>query len=94
MTARGRKRAEAAPVTLDTILAALGGRWRVETGPGWAMVNGDCLEVMAAMPAKSVAHMIGDPPYSEHTHSRTWTAKTIGRPIRSARLPTGIAVSR
>lgn len=80
MTARGRKRAEVAPVGLDTILAALGGRWPVVTGPGWAMVHGDCLEVMAAMPAGCVGHMIGDPPYSEHTHSRTWSAKTIGRP--------------
>lgn len=67
-------------MTLPAILDALAGRWPVVAGPGWALVHGDCLEVMAAMPAKSVAHMIGDPPYSEHTHSRTWTAKTIGRP--------------
>ena len=72
MTARGRKRAEEVVVSLDAILAALSGRWRVVTGPGWALVHGDCLEVMAAMPAKCVAHMIGDPPYSEHTHSKQW----------------------
>lgn len=36
----------------------------------WAVVHGDCLDVMAAMPAKSVAHVITDPPYSEHVHSK------------------------
>lgn len=84
MSARGRKRAEAprtAPADrLAAIRAALGDRWPVAAGPGYLLVCGDCLDVMAAMPDGCVDHMIGDPPYSEHTHSRTWTAKTIGRP--------------
>ena len=69
MTARGRKRAEGAVVSLDAILAALGGRWRVETGPGWAMVHGDNREVLPLLPDGSVDHWIGDPPYGERTHT-------------------------
>ena len=72
MTARGRKRAEGAAVSLDAILAALGGRWRVETGPGWAMVHGENLEVLPVLPDACVDHRIDDPPYSEHVHAKQW----------------------
>jgi site-specific DNA-methyltransferase (adenine-specific) len=44
---------------------------------------GDCLDPvtgLASLADKSVDVVITDPPYSKHTHDRTWTAKTIGRP--------------
>ena len=54
---------------LATILASLGNRWPVATGPGWAVVKGDCLDVMAAMPDKCVEHFVSDPPYDDRTHN-------------------------
>lgn len=44
---------------------------------------GDCLDPvtgLASLADKSVDHVITDPPYSAHTHNKTWTAKTLGRP--------------
>jgi site-specific DNA-methyltransferase (adenine-specific) len=38
----------------------------------WALVHGDCREVLAGLPPKSVDHVITDPPYSEHVHSKSW----------------------
>jgi site-specific DNA-methyltransferase (adenine-specific) len=35
----------------------------------WCCVHGDCLDVMRAMPDRSVAHVITDPPYSERVHA-------------------------
>lgn len=35
----------------------------------WALHTGDCLDVMRAMPADSVDHVICDPPYDERTHA-------------------------
>ena len=35
----------------------------------WAVVHGDCLDVMATMPARSVAHVITDPPYEAEAHT-------------------------
>jgi site-specific DNA-methyltransferase (adenine-specific) len=52
----------------------------IATGDGWTLHRGDCIEGMRALADDSVDHVITDPPYSEHTHKRTWTAKTIGRP--------------
>lgn len=34
----------------------------------WAVVHGDCRDVLAALPDASVAHVITDPPYSDHVH--------------------------
>ena len=39
------------------------------TGKGWTMHLGDCLEVMAGMEAKSVDHVITDPPYEAEAHT-------------------------
>ena len=47
-----------------TIADVLAGRAR------WCVVHGDCAEVLPTMPASSVAHVIADPPYSEHVHSK------------------------
>jgi len=44
---------------------------------------GSCLDPLtglASLADKSVDVTITDPPYSEHTHKRTWSAKAIGRP--------------
>lgn len=57
-------------VDLRAILAALGSRWPVVTGPGWAMVHGGSREVMAAMPDKCIDVFATDPPYDAITHSR------------------------
>jgi site-specific DNA-methyltransferase (adenine-specific) len=49
----------------------------------WDLRLGSCLDPvtgLASLGDKSVDHIITDPPYSEHTHKRVWTAKTIGRP--------------
>ena len=40
------------------------------TGKGWTMHRGDCLEVMAGMEAKSVDHVITDPPYEAEAHTK------------------------
>ena len=45
---------------------------RVETGPGWTLHLGDCLDPvtgLASLPDKGVDHFISDPPYSEHVHA-------------------------
>lgn len=52
----------------------------IATGPGWTLHNQDCIEGVRGLAADSVDHIVTDPPYSQHTHERTWTAKTIGRP--------------
>ena len=36
----------------------------------WAIAEGNCLGVMAAMPAKSVDHVITDPPYEVEAHTK------------------------
>lgn len=47
-----------------TITDVLEGRAR------WCVITGDCLQVLPTLPDKSVAHVITDPPYSEHTHAK------------------------
>jgi site-specific DNA-methyltransferase (adenine-specific) len=47
-----------------TIADVLEGRAR------WCLIEGDNAEVLPTLPAKSVAHVITDPPYSEHVHSK------------------------
>jgi site-specific DNA-methyltransferase (adenine-specific) len=34
----------------------------------WALVHGECEDVLPTMPDRSVAHVIADPPYSAHVH--------------------------
>ena len=36
----------------------------------FAVVCGDNVEILPTLPAKSVTHVITDPPYSEHTHDK------------------------
>lgn len=36
----------------------------------WAVIHGDNTGILPTLPAKSVAHVITDPPYSEHTHAK------------------------
>jgi site-specific DNA-methyltransferase (adenine-specific) len=48
----------------------------------WELRCGDCLDPVAGIASladKSVDHVITDPPYSDRTHSGTFTAKTLGR---------------
>lgn len=54
----------------------------------WAVILGDCREVLSTLPDKSVAHVITDPPYSEALYSRTRTNKGHGK------RPNGLPVSR
>lgn len=42
----------------------------IEGRARWCVVHGENAEVLPTLPAKSVAHVITDPPYSEHTHSK------------------------
>ena len=39
-------------------------------GKGWTMHFGDCLQVMAGMEARSVDHVITDPPYEAEAHTK------------------------
>jgi site-specific DNA-methyltransferase (adenine-specific) len=39
----------------------------------WCVVEGDCLDVLSALPEKSVDHVITDPPYGEEFHSKSRT---------------------
>ena len=47
--------------------------------------HGDCVELMRAMPDKSIDHVITDPPYSAHTH------KNVRRDLSSERNDLGFA---
>lgn len=47
---------------IATISDVLEGRAR------WTVLDGDCLAILPTLPPKSVAHVITDPPYSEHVH--------------------------
>lgn len=38
---------------------------------GWELLGGDCLRGMRAMPDGAVDHVITDPPYSEHVHTKS-----------------------
>jgi len=51
----------------------------VERGRGWTMHLGDCLDVMPTL--ERVDHVITDPPYSEHVHSKSRTGR--GRVLHS-----------
>lgn len=56
----------------------------------WAVIRGDCLEVLPTLPDKSVGVCIQDPPYSEHTHSK----QRAGGADAGSRLPDGFARDR
>ena len=47
-----------------TIQGVLEGRAR------WCVVQGDCLDILPTLPPRCVDHVITDPPYSEHVHSK------------------------
>lgn len=49
------------PAAADAVLT---GRAR------WAVVHGDCRDLLRSMPDRSVDHFIQDPPYSPHVHSK------------------------
>lgn len=55
---------------LAAIRDALGGRWPVAEGPGWLLVRGDCLDVMAAMSDGCVEVVLTDPPYEAEAHEK------------------------
>jgi site-specific DNA-methyltransferase (adenine-specific) len=40
---------------------------------------GDCIEGMRGLSDKSVDHVIADPPYSEHVHSKQWQGSALTR---------------
>jgi site-specific DNA-methyltransferase (adenine-specific) len=44
----------------------------------WALVHGDCREVLPTLPDKSINHTISDPPYSKDLYARTRTNKGSG----------------
>lgn len=39
---------------------------------GWAVIQGDCTEVMRTMPANSVDVVVTDPPYGAEFMGRAW----------------------
>lgn len=53
------------------IAAVLEGRSR------WAVVCADNAEVLPTLPDRSVAHVITDPPYSEHVHRKQWISSAL-----------------
>lgn len=54
------------------ILDVLEGRKR------WALIHGDSAEILPTLPDKSVAHVITDPPYSEHVHGNQRSGSSDG----------------
>jgi len=50
---------------MNTVEDVLAGRAR------WCVVHGDNADVLPTLPDRSVAHVITDPPYSEHVHGKT-----------------------
>ncbi len=42
----------------------------------WALVHGDCHEVLPTLPGKSVDHVVTDPPYTAHVHGHMMSATT------------------
>lgn len=53
---------------------------RIETGPGWELRLGDCLDPetgLASLADKCVDVCITDPPYSQHTHDKQWIGAAL-----------------
>jgi DNA modification methylase len=44
----------------------------------WAVVQGDCTEILPMLPDRSVDHCLSDPPYSKDLYARTRTNKGSG----------------
>lgn len=58
--------------TIPTITAVLDGR------ASWALIHGDCMDQVAGLPSLPAgldAHLMGDPPFSEHVHESARTNK-------------------
>ena len=64
---------------IATILAALGDRWPVVTGPGWAVVNGDSEALAASLPPESVDAIVTDPPSGIGFMGKEWDKDKGGR---------------
>lgn len=64
MTDHARAVAAKAQVATPSPLAS----FRTVTGPGYKLIHGDCLEVLAAMADKSVHVTLTDPPYEAEAH--------------------------
>lgn len=45
----------------------------------WRIIEGDCLEAMAAMDAESVDAVVTDPPYGIGFMGKAWDSQAIGR---------------
>jgi len=52
----------------------------IEGRARWCVVHGDNAEVLPTLPEKSVAHVITDPPYSEHTHAKVRRGGSVHTP--------------
>ena len=52
----------------------------IEGRSRWCVVEGDNATVLPGLPDKSVAHVITDPPYSEHTHAKVRRGGSIHTP--------------
>lgn len=50
--------------------------WREESGNGWRLLCGDCLEIMPTL--DRVDHIITDPPYDARTHAGAVCGRTDG----------------
>lgn len=59
---------------MSNVADVLAGRAR------WCIIHGDCAEVLPMLPEKSVAHVITDPPYSEHVHAKVRRGGSIHAP--------------
>ena len=65
----------------------------------WLVVEGDCRDLFAMLPDASVDHVITDPPYSEHVHSKSRAGARsltdVGDiPGRCSHKPSNSAISR
>lgn len=47
----------------------------IVSGRGWTMHLGDCRDVLPTL--DTVNHVITDPPYGEHVHSKPWQSKML-----------------
>ncbi len=54
---------------MESLAAALSGRFRVVAGPGWLLVHGDCLDVLPLLADRSVQVTLTDPPYEAEAHT-------------------------
>jgi DNA modification methylase len=62
----------------------------VEGEATWAIVHGDCREVLATLPDRSVDHVITDPPYDEHTQANISSGTAFKRQLDGFTSGSGI----